>query len=292
MTQKLYTSVLLALLSITLIACGGEDVADEGDRDSAHLDRMSEEHAGDTPTGNEVAWMEPGVEVVGSDTVWTGADGREYAGYLAEPADAGAGVLPGVVVIHEWWGLNDNVRAMTRRLAGEGYRALAVDMYGGEVAETPDGARELMMGVMEKKEEGAAVIDAAVHYLTSLGSEKLGIIGWCFGGGWSLQSALAHGETFDAAVMYYGQTEHNPEVLGKLQAPLLGIFGAEDQGIPVEGVERMRDLLDSLGKDASIEIYPNATHAFANPSGEHYNDQAATNAWRKTSAFLKNNLGG
>ncbi len=283
--------LLLLLLTVGFVACGEEKSGDE----SEHLEAMAEEHKDDTPSGNEVAWMEPAVEVKGGEVIFStvvtgegsGAEkSRGVSGYYALPADAGESELPGVVVIHEWWGLNDNVRAMARRIAGEGYRVLAVDMYDGEVATTPEEAKKLMGMVMGNDGAGLEAIEAGIEYLKSSHASKLGIIGWCFGGGWSLRSALTFGNNLDAAVMYYGQVKTDPAELSALEIPLLGIFGAEDEGIPVDQVERMSAVLDSLGKEVTIEIYPDATHAFANPSGQHYNGEAAVDAWRKTAAFF------
>ena len=286
---------LLFILLLGFAACSEEEKSADDD----HLDAMAEEHKDDTPSGNDVAWMEPAVAVKGGEVTFStvvadegsGAEkSREVSGYFAHPADAGETELPGIVVIHEWWGLNDNVRAMARRIAGEGYRVLAVDMYDGEVATTPEDAKKLMGGVMENEVAGLETIEAGIEYLKSSHATKLGVIGWCFGGGWSLRSALTFGTNLDAAVMYYGQVKTDPAELRGLDIPLLGIFGAEDDGIPVEDVERMGALLDSLGKSVTIEIYPDASHAFANPSGERYNAEAAVDAWRKTAAFFANHL--
>jgi len=301
--MKLYGLPILAILLLLSLASCSDDAAEENDADTTdeHVEAMEHEHAGDTPSANEVAWLEPAVEVTGEEVTYRTidpnetpgqeVDGREVRGYLAAPADAGDKELPAIIVIHEWWGLNDNVRAMTRRLAGEGYRALAVDMYGGEVAETPEDAGRLAKEARGNQVKALETIEAGIHYLRSLNTSKLGVIGWCFGGGFSLQSALTFGEPLDAAVMYYGDVVTDPAQLKGLDIPLLGIFGAEDTGIPVEDVRRMQSVLDSLGKEATIEIYPNAEHAFANPSGDRYNAEAAEDAWRKTDTFLEEKLG-
>ncbi|HEV2150278.1 MAG TPA: dienelactone hydrolase family protein [Longimicrobiaceae bacterium] len=277
----------LLLLLALLAACG--PVAHSASRaDRAHVAAMAREHVGHTPVANASA-AAPRQDVVAEEVVYGTAEGKELRGYLARPAGA-RGALPGIVVVHEWWGLNDNVRAMARRLAGEGYAALAVDMYGGEVADAPDEARALMLEVMEDRQSGARNLRAAAEYLKGRGARRLGVVGWCFGGGWAIQSALFMPELVDAAVVYYGQPVTDRAELARLDAPLLGLFGAEDRGIPVAQVRQMEAALRELGKDAEIVVYPGAAHAFANPSGQAYDARAAQDAWNRTTAFFAEHL--
>ncbi|MGE3800828.1 MAG: dienelactone hydrolase family protein [Candidatus Kapaibacterium sp.] len=279
---RLFTFLLLG--TMILIGCGSGAEKEEGEAKN-FTDTMAHEHAGDHPVGNDVAWMQPSIPVKGEEVPYT----PEVKGYLAIP-EGGEKPTAGLIVIHEWWGLNDNVRAMTRRLAGEGYVALAVDLYNGNVASVSDSAKVYMGSVMQNPDAGVQNIGKAISYLKEKGATKIGVIGWCFGGGWSLQTAINYPDDIAAMVMYYGQLEMDLEKLKKLKMPILGIFGEEDQGIPVEQVDKFGAALNSLSANAAIQIYPNAGHAFANPSGERYNEEAAKDAWERTSAFLKQNL--
>jgi carboxymethylenebutenolidase len=280
----------IPLLLLALLAACGPAAHSAPDAGLAHVAAMAREHAGHTPV-RSAAVRAPRQEVAAEEVVYGTAEGRELRGYLARPAGARAD-LPGVVVVHEWWGLNDNVRAMTRRLAGEGYAALAVDMYGGEVAGTAEEARTLMLEVMEAREAGARNLRAAAEYLGERGAPRVGVLGWCFGGGWALQSALFMPERVDAAVVYYGQPVTDRADLARLEAPLLGVFGGADRGIPAAQVRQMEAALKALGKDAEIVVYPGAAHAFANPSGQAYDARAAQDAWSRTTAFLARHLRG
>jgi carboxymethylenebutenolidase len=252
---------------------------------------MARQHEGDEPVATEAATAEPAMEVETQTVAYATVNGQQVQGYLARPMGAG-GPLPGVIVIHEWWGLNDNVETMARMLAHEGYAALAVDLYGGQAAGDPEGARALMQKVMDDPAPAKDNLRQAHAYLTrKLGAPRTGVIGWCFGGGWSLQTALLLPE-LDAAVMYYGRVVTDQDELRALRAPLLGLFGAEDQGIPVDGVRAMEAALGELGKDVTIVVYPGAGHAFANPSGTRYQADAAKDAWAKTTAFFAEHLEG
>lgn len=280
-------AVLLAAATWALPACAGDP------EEPSYADRMAAEHAGDEPVPGAADDAEeaPAGEVHTERVVYATIGGQEVTGYLARPAGSAAG-HPGVIVIHEWWGLNDNVETMARMLAQEGYAALAVDLYGGGNAEDPEAARALMQKVMDDPAPAKDNLRQAHAYLTGeLGAPRTGVIGWCFGGGWSLQTALMVPE-LDAAVMYYGRVVTDPEELKALQAPLLGLFGAEDTGIPVDGVREMEAALGELGKDATIVVYPGAGHAFANPSGNRYQAEAAKDAWGKTVAFFGEHLKG
>ena len=254
------------------------------------MNAMAREHAEHTPVAN-AATQDPRQAVVAEQVVYTTVNGTPVRGYLARPANAGNRALPGLIVIHEWWGLNDNIRMMTRRLAGEGYQALAVDMYTGQVAQTPEQARALTQGVSQNPAAALENLRGAATFLRQQrNAPEIGTIGWCFGGAWSLQAALQMPEQVDAAVVYYGRTEADRARLARLDAPLLGLFGGEDGGIPVEGVRQMEATLKDLGKNAEIQVYPGAKHAFANPSGQAYDAAAAGDAWQRTVAFLGRHL--
>jgi carboxymethylenebutenolidase len=253
---------------------------------------MQHEHQHDTAQPSPAATIAPRQAVEGHDAVYGTLDGAALRGYVAHPAAGHAG-LPGLVVVHEWWGLNDNVRAMARRLAGEGYVVLAVDLYGGRLGATGDEAATLVKNAVQSPAKLLANIRQAVDHLRqSEKAPKLGLLGWCFGGGWALQSALDLGSGVDAAVVYYGRPVTDPAELGKLRAPLLGLFGEQDRGIPVATVREMEATLGRLGKRVKIVVYPGAAHAFANPTGERYQPEAAADAWRRTTAFLAAELGG
>ncbi len=255
-----------------------------------YVDRMAREHRDDVPVASAATAVAPAGEVATRDVVYATVGGHEVTGYLASPKDAAEGA-PGVIVIHEWWGLNDNIRAMVRQLAGQGYAALAVDLYGGAVAETPEKARELMQAAMADSAAADSNLRQAYAYLTDrLKAPRVGSLGWCFGGGWSLETALLFPKQLDAAVIYYGHLVSDRDRLATLGVPILGLFGAEDRGIPVEDVRVFESTLKALGKDATIVVYPGAGHAFANPSGQGYRPDAAEDAWHRTLGFLATHL--
>jgi carboxymethylenebutenolidase len=211
-------------------------------------------------------------------------------GYLAMPQDA-AEPLPGLIVIHEWWGLNDDVKAMTRRLATEGYVALAVDLYGGETAATPQAAQGLMSDLYAEPEAARRNLQQAYDYLDKYAfAPRIASIGWDLGGDWSLQTALQYPGALDAAVMYYGRVIADRERLAPLNVPLLGFFGADDKSIPVRDVQEFRAKLLELGKNAEVLIVSHADHGFANPASSTYNEHAAKEAWASTLEFLERQL--
>lgn len=213
------------------------------------------------------------------------AGGRAY---LSLPENART-PLPAVVVIHEWWGLNDHIKHWTDRLAADGYAALAVDLYGGKVATNSDEAMALVKSVDEPK--ARATLAAAHAFLKDdprVAAKKRGVIGWCFGGGWSLQHALAEPD-LDAAVIYYGRLVTDPEPLKAIHAQLLGVFGDRDHGIPPAAVDEFVAALKQAGKTIELHHY-DAEHAFANPSNPKYDTKAAADAWSHVRAFFQRTL--
>jgi carboxymethylenebutenolidase len=210
-------------------------------------------------------------------------------GMLYTPA--GKGPFPALIVIHEWWGLNDWVKEQASKLADHGYVALAVDLYRGKVATTPDLAHELMRGVPEDRAKRD--LGAAFDYLAAqpnVKKDRIGSIGWCMGGGYSLDVALLE-PTLAAAVINYGHLATDPAELKKINAPILGSFGGKDQGIPPEDVKKFGEALDKLGKKVEIKIYPDAGHAFENPNNKQgYRPDDAADAWKRTVDFLGSTL--
>jgi carboxymethylenebutenolidase len=208
--------------------------------------------------------------------------------YLSLPK-GGTGPFPAVVVIHEWWGLNEHIEHWTDRLAAAGFAALAVDLYGGKVATTPDDAMAAMKAVDSTK--ASATIQAALDFLATdprIKAPKRGVIGWCFGGAWSLQTAIAHPE-LSAAVIYYGHLDVEPGSIPKIKAKVLGVFGNKDTAIPPAAVDAFDAALTAAKIDHTIHRY-DADHGFANPSGERYDETAAADAWAKVLAFLQQTL--
>ncbi len=203
----------------------------------------------------------------------------------------GKGPFPALVVIHEWWGLNDWVKEQAARLADEGYVTLAVDLYRGKVATTPDEAHEIMRGVPEDR--AARDLHAAVEFLKSqpnVKPDRIGSIGWCMGGGYSLDVALQE-STLAAAVINYGHLAADAASLRKINASVLGIFGAQDRGIPVDDVKKFEQALKQQGNKVEIVVYPEAGHGFENPNNKTgYRAADAADAWKHITSFLADTL--
>ncbi len=199
----------------------------------------------------------------------------------------GKGPFPALVVIHEWWGLNDWVKEQAAKLADEGYVTLAVDLYRGKVATTPDEAHEIMRGVPEDR--AARDLHAAVEFLKSQPSvkkDRIGSIGWCMGGGYSLDVALQE-PMLTATVINYGHLAADADSLKKINASVLGIFGGQDRGIPVDDVKKFEQALKQQGNKVEIVIYPDAGHGFENPNNKTgYRAADAADAWKHTTGFL------
>jgi carboxymethylenebutenolidase len=275
-----------AAVIATITGCGGQSPSGDADE---HAARMAAEHADDAPVANPMSTPPEELRAFGSEVTYAKVDGSTVTGYLARPESWAAGG-PAVIVIHEWWGLNDNIRTMARRLADAGFLALAVDLYGGQQAEEPETARELMEAVDE--EASVNNLRQAYGFLTEgEGAGPVASLGWCFGGGWSLRAGLALPDELDAVVIYYGHLITDPERLATLQMPILGHFGEADQGIPLDDVRAFEAALDEVGADATIDVYPGAGHAFANPSGRNYEAEAAETSWQRTIDFLNRSLG-
>jgi carboxymethylenebutenolidase len=222
------------------------------------------------------------------------ADGRAVSyksgdetvnGVLYMPA--GKGPFPALIVIHEWWGLNDWVKQQAEKLAGQGYVALAVDLYRGKVADNADMAHELMRGLPEDR--ATRDLRAAYDYLAGQGNvkkDRIGSIGWCMGGGYALDTALAEPQ-LAATVINYGRLATETSELKKIKAPILGLFGGQDRGITPEDVKKFQSAMEKLGKKVEVKIYGEAGHAFENPNNKQgYRAEDAADAWQRTVDFL------
>ncbi len=224
-----------------------------------------------------------------SKTVTYKSGDETVSGVLYTPQ--GKGPFPALIVIHEWWGLNDWVKDQASKLADQGYESLAIDLYRGKVATTPDEAHQIMRGVPEDRAKRD--LHAAFEFLAAQSNVKknrIGAIGWCMGGGYALDLALQE-PTLAADVINYGHLATDPEALKKINAPILGLFGGQDKGITPEDVHKFADSLEKIGKKIDVKIYDDAGHAFENPNNKQgYREADAADAWKRTVDFLSSTL--
>ena len=214
------------------------------------------------------------------------------SGMLYAPAKA-KGKLPAIVVIQEYWGLNDWIKEQASKFADQGYVTLAIDLYRGKVATTPDEAHELMRGLPEDR--ATRDLKAAVAFLKTqknVDAAKIGTIGWCMGGGYSLAAAIAE-PTVKATIINYGRLVTDEDILKGINAHILGIFGGKDRGIPVDSVKKFEETMKKLGKQIEIKIYDDAGHAFENPNNKTgYRADDAKDAWNRQTDFFARELKG
>lgn len=211
-------------------------------------------------------------------------NGSATSGYLAGSSG------PGVIVIQEWWGLNDNIKDIADSFADEGFVALAPDLYHGEVTTAPDDARRLVMNL--EMQQVAKDMSGAVDFLRSqVNGNSLGVVGFCLGGGLALTLAAQRPDAVKAAVPFYGLPRQLEELdWSSMTAKVQGHYGELDQGIAVARVRDFEKRLKDLGKDVDISVYKGANHAFFNKTSKAYHPEVAELAWEKTLTFLKAEL--
>ena len=284
--------IILASLLVFLAACQQAAQIDDGSIDE-HMGCQETDIIDGTCSladeGNKNLDLFSGIgdfQVVVTDVEYT----EGAMGFYAVPS--AEGVYPGVIMIHEWWGLNDNIKDMARLLANEGYGVMAVDLYNGEVAEDSSRAGTLAGAVRNNPEAAIENMREAANFLRGLAevdSERIASMGWCFGGGQSLNLALS-GENLIAIIIYYGSLTSDEEALSVIKQPILGIFGEDDTSITVDSVRAFEEAINNLGIENEIHIYPGVGHAFANPSGTSYAPDETLDAWDKTLSFLEVHL--
>lgn len=210
-------------------------------------------------------------------------------GYLALPAAKGK--FPAVLLIHEWWGLNDWIKENADKLAAQGYVALAVDLYRGKVATDAESAHELMRAVPQ--DLALKDMEGAIGYLAKrddVVKQHIAVIGWCWGGGQAMELAV-HQPGLAGVVVNYGALPTDPNDLQQIGAPILGNFGADDRGITPNDVHDFEKSMKALNRYVDVKIYPGAGHAFENPNNqEGYRAEAAADAWQRTLTFLNKAL--
>lgn len=211
--------------------------------------------------------------------------GVQVSGYLARPEGT---PRAGMIVIQEWWGLNDDIKGIADRYAAEGYLALAPDMYHGQVTSEPDDARKMAMAL--ERDKAAVEIDAAIAWLKQAhGVAKVGCVGFCMGGGLTLATALRPSSGVDAAHVYYGGGMPDGAALSQIRVPVMGSYGGEDQSIPKEKVDELRDSLTKAGVDNDIKLYEGAGHSFFN-HGHAHDVEASADSWERSKAWFGKHL--
>jgi len=226
--------------------------------------------------------------VVSAKMIEFPSNGQTTPGYLAMPDDGGK--HPAIVAIQEWWGLAPHIKDVVERFAREGFITLAPDLYHGLVAEEPDEARKLAMGL--DRNRAVFEIVAAVQYLKAMDAvqpKKIGVVGWCMGGGLSLSTA-ASSRDVGAAVAFYGRPLEASDT-AKLVSPVLGLYAESDQSIPPKAVRAFEQELKAHNITHEVHIYPGAQHAFFNETRPHiYHAEAARDAWARTLEWFRKYL--
>ena len=227
---------------------------------------------------------------VKTETVTYKSGTETVSGFLAVPETPGK--HPALILIHEWWGLMPWVKDQADKFAAAGYVALAVDLYRGKTTEDPKVARE--MATTLPRDRAMRDLEAAFGYLASrpdVKANRIGTVGWCFGGGWALRLAT-HEPRLAACAISYGELKTDPEAIGAIRCPVLGNFGAEDQVIPPAKVRAFEAAMKKAGKSIDVKIYPGAGHAFqTSTEKDRYRPKATADAWKRMIAFFNRTLG-
>jgi carboxymethylenebutenolidase len=278
---------LLGVCSALVAGCGSSDPGQDESRavaapEPAALPPQAEAAAAPT--------AEPAVPLVEQNLAYGEAANTNLVGYLVMPADTDE-PLPGLIVIHAEAGLDEETRALTRRLAGERYIALAVDLYAGASTEDARDAGTRAGALVEHAEATLGNIRQAYDYLTKYAFvPSVATIGMGSGGSWALRAGIALPDEIDAVVMYYGQIITELNALRELTAPVLGHFADRDESLPAADVRLFRSRLLEAGKRAEINIYPNVQRGFASEESPAYVAPVADEAWQATLEFLDLNL--
>lgn len=277
--------LLVLLAGLLLGAC---TPAGDGTPDDAAEAPAAEVPAGeppDTVDAAPAAGRSP--RAVVSDRLPYGEVGTELVyGHLVFPSDM-VEPLPAIILIHEWWGLTDSVRAAADRLAGQGYIVLAVDLLDGKTTDDVAVARDYMLEVVKSPDATAENLRQALDFVTvTAGAPSVATMGWGLGGTWSLNAAMMFPDELEAAVVYYGQVSDEPSRLQAIAAPVLGFFGAEDRSVPVSNVESFEMTMQDLGKTLEVQVFEGAGHGFANPEGANYDAALAERSWQQTLGFF------
>jgi len=288
-TRKAGIIAALFLGAILLNACGSSDQGAAGDDSgSANVDAVTREEIKDA--ANSGAEAEPARAVISERMPYAEVGEELVYGYFVAPSDMFE-PLPAVIMIHEWKGLNDNIRAMADRLAGEGYIVLAVDLYGGKTATTSAEARELMLSVTEDPEAANDNIRSAFKFVSeTAGAPKVATVGWRFGGTWSLNAAMLFPDKLDATVIYYAHVSADEDKLRPVNSPILGLYAGKDISIKAQSVEAFGAALERLRKDHEIHVYEGVSQTFADPTSDNHDAVAAIDAWRRMLEFLGRHL--
>ncbi len=210
-------------------------------------------------------------------------------GYFAFPSDM-LEPLPAVVIVHDWWGLNEHVRSEANRIAAAGYIVLAVDLYGGEVVTTPEAARAKMIDVLENPELVESNLRQALEFVDVAGAPQVATLGWGLGGGWALDASRLFPGRVAAAVIYYGQVSDNEARLADIDAAVLGFFGERDRGIKIDSVRQFEAAMHRLRKDVTLHVFDDTGHGFVDPARGTYRADIAAATWQQTIDFLAETL--
>jgi carboxymethylenebutenolidase len=220
-----------------------------------------------------------------TETVQFPSGTETVSGFLAMPEKPGR--YPALVVVHEWWGLTDWVKEQAQKFAEQGYIALAVDLYKGQVTTDPEVAHELMRGLPQDR--AVSDLKAGFAYLATrkdVDRDHIGSIGWCMGGGYALQLAI-HEPHLAACVVNYGALPTDPNDIQQIFAPVLGSFGANDRGITPTDVQGFEKTMRGMNRRIDVKIYDGAGHGFENSTNTAgYRPDAAADSWARTLAFL------
>ncbi|MDH3746643.1 MAG: dienelactone hydrolase family protein [Gammaproteobacteria bacterium] len=281
--------ILLAALISVFVLIGGcsSDQSDGARSDAADTDAFGRKSKPSPAANDSQAGAERPVD---AETLpYAEVDEELVYGHFAFPSDM-VEPLPAIIVVHDWWGLNDEVRDAASRLAGAGYMVLAVDLYGGETVSSVEAARAKMISVMENPDDVEANLQQALGFVSIAGAPKKAALGWGFGGSWSLNSTMMFPNDVDAAVIFYGQVSNDEDRLRAINAPVLGFFGDRDRGIKIESVQEFEDAMQRLRKDLTLKVYQDVGHAFTDPARTNYHSGAAEDSWRRTIEFFAANL--
>jgi carboxymethylenebutenolidase len=214
-------------------------------------------------------------------------NGETYEGYVSAASSGG----PGIVVIQEWWGLNDHIKDICDRFATEGFTALAPDLYKGEIAKAPDEAGKLMMAL--NIAEAEKILRGAIQSLLShrsCTSKTVGVVGFCMGGQLAMYAAATNPDQVSACVNFYGIHPNVKPPFAKMKAALLGLFAETDKSVNAQTVDALRKELTAAGKTFDLHTYKNVGHAFFNDTRPVYDAESAKDAWRRTLEFFRKHV--